>query len=603
MAERVLSIEMGSSLTKVIETDLGAKSPKVYNSFVVTTPEGMLKDGIVDADDEFVNTFLRMLTVKRIKTRRAVFTISSSKIATREARIPYCKESKIKDVVRTNLSDYFPIDGSQYMFSHSVIGVEYESKEEKTEAIEDKKEDSKTPLTKAEQVKAELDSGTARVAGKQKRGKAIGYKLLLLAAPKQLIQSYEKLAQSIGLSIAALDYNGNSVFQASKDECGDGVQLIVKVDEKGTLLMVLEDGATTLNRTIPYGIDEAIKSLMNTDIFGDTKDYEKAVAISRSKQVLMPSFEECDTEDAKEEFAVRSEITLTLRSLAGGIIRVIDYYNANHSQRPVEKMLITGLGADFAGLDVLLTSEIGLKIRDITRVAGVDIDRIFRGSTYSEFVGCIGASLSPIGFYPETAEEEGRKDRDSNVTASALGWGILAAGVLASIGMIAYFMIPYMQEQELNTSYKATIEELQPVYDMYLDYLELENDVKYVEALDSATVNRNENLVKFLGSLENNMPSTFMLNSLNARPDGVTLDATVATKEEVAYAISRLKQTEGFITADTASITEMVQEETGEVKYSFVANMVYAPMELEVAEDVAYESTESTDTAEEQPQE
>jgi type IV pilus assembly protein PilM len=593
MAERVLSIEMGNSLTKVIETDLGAKSPKIYNSFVVTTPEGMLKDGIVDTDDEFVNTFLRMLTVKRIKTRRAVFTITSSKIATREARIPYCKENKIKDLVRTNLNDYFPIDGSQYMFSHSIIGLEYEAKDEDNTAIEEKKkDDSKAPMTKAEQVKAELDSGTVKVAGKSKRGKPIGYKLLLLAAPKQLIQSYEKLAQAIGLSIAALDYNGNSVFQAAKDECHDGVQLIVKVDEKSTLLMVLEDGATTLNRTIPYGVDEAIKGLMATDIFGDTKDYEKAVNIARTKQTLMPSFEECDTEDPKEEFAVRSELTLTLRSLTGGIIRVIDYYNANHNQRPVEKMLITGLGANFTGLDVLLTSEIGLKIRDITRVAGVDIDRIFRGATYSEFVGCVGAVLAPIGFYPDSAEEEDRKGRDANSTGNAIAWGVLAAGVIASIAMIAVTMVPYMQEQETNESYKKTIEELQPVYDMYLDYLELENDVKYVEALDSATVNRNESINKLLGSLENNMPSTFMLNSLVATPAGVTLDATVATKEEVAYALSKLKMTEGCITADLASVSEMVQEETGEVKYSFVADLTYSPMEEEVTEDVAYEQPE-----------
>ena len=456
----------------------------------------------------------------------------------------------------------------------------------------------KAPLTKAEQVKAELDSGTAKVAGKQKRGKAIGYKLLLLAAPKQLIQSYEKLAQSIGLSIAALDYNGNSVFQAAKDECRDGVQLIVKVDEKGTLLMVLEDGATTLNRTIPYGVDDAIKALMQTDIFGDTKDYEKAVNISRSKQVLMPSFEECDTEDPKEEFAVRSEITLTLRSLAGGIIRVIDYYNANHGQRPVEKMLITGLGADFTGLDVLLTSEIGLKIRDITRVAGVDIDRIFRGTTYSEFVGCIGAALSPIGFYPESADEEDRKGKDANSVGNALGWGVLAAGVIASIAMIAVTMVPYMQEQELNESYKTTINELQPVYDMYLDYLELENDVKYVEALDSATVNRNEDLVKFLGTLENQMPSTFMLNSLTASEDTVILDATVATKEEVAYAISKLKQVDGFITADTTSVTEMIIEDTGEIMYSFVAEMIYAPQELEVEDEVVYEDSAADAAAE-----
>ena len=594
MAERVLSIEMGNSLTKVIETDLGAKSPKIYNSFVVMTPEGMLKDGIVDTDDEFVNTFLRMLTVKRIKTRKAVFTISSSKIATREARIPYCKESKIKELVRTNLQDYFPIDGSQYMFSHSVIGLEFEAKDEAVpSAIEDKKEDKKEPLTKAEQVKAELDSGTVKVAGKSKRGKPIGYKLLLLAAPKQLIQSYEKLAQAIGLSIEALDYNGNSVFQAAKDECRDGVQLIVKVDEKSTLLMVLEDGATTLNRTIPYGIDEAIKGLMQTDIFGDTKDYEKAVNIARSKQVLMPSFEECDTEDPKEEFAVRSELTLTLRSLAGGIIRVIDYYNANHNQRPVEKMLITGLGADFTGLDVLLTSEIGLKIRDITRVAGVDIDRIFRGTTYSEFVGCIGAVLAPIGFYPESAEEEDRKGRDVNATGNAIAWIVLAGGVIASIAMIAVTMVPYMQEQELNSQYKARIEELQPVYDMYLDYLELENDVKYVEQLDSATINRNEQLVKFMNTLENDMPSSFMLNTLSANTGGVTLDAKVSTKEEVAYAISKLKQVDGFITTDLTSVTEVLIEETGEIQYTFVANMIYAPIELEAPEeDVTYDESE-----------
>ncbi len=586
MAERVLSIEMGNSLTKVIETDLGAKSPKIYNSFVVTTPEGMLKDGIVDTDDEFVNTFLRMLTVKRIKTRKAVFTISSSKIATREARIPYCKESKIKELVRTNLQDYFPIDGSQYMFSHSVIGFEFESKEEATaNSIEEKKEEKKEPLTKAEQVKAELDSGTVKVAGKSKRGKPIGYKLLLLAAPKQLIQSYEKLAQAIGLSIEALDYNGNSVFQAAKDECRDGVQLIVKVDEKSTLLMVLEDGATTLNRTIPYGIDEAIKGLMQTDIFGDTKDYEKAVNIARSKQVLMPSFEECDTEDPKEEFAVRSELTLTLRSLTGGVIRVIDYYNANHNQRPVEKMLITGLGADFTGLDVLLTSEIGLKIRDITRVAGVDIDRIFRGTTYSEYVGCIGAVLSPIGFYPESADEEDRKGRDVNTTGNAIAWFVLAAGVVASIAMIAVTMVPYMQEQELNAQYKARIEELQPVYDMYLDYLELENDVKYVENLDLATINRNENIVKFLATLENEMPATFTLNSIKANRSKVTLDATVATKEEVAYTISELKQIDGFLNAEVTSITEMLVEETGEIKYAFVADMTYAPIELKAPEE------------------
>ena len=587
MAEKVLSIEMGSSLTKVVETEIGSKSPKIYNSFVVVTPEGMLKDGIVDADDEFINTFLRMLTVKRIKTRKAVFTIASSKIATREARIPYCKPAKIKDLVRANLDDYFPIDGSQYMFSHSIIGTEYEAN---NEAIEDKnapEEEKKQPMTKKEQVEAELASGSVKVAGKAtKRGKAIGYKLLLLAAPRQLIQSYEKLAQSIGLQIMSIDYNGNSIYQAAKDECKDGVQLIVKVDEKATLLMVLEDGATTLNRTIPYGIDEAVKGLMKTDYFGDTKDYEKAVNVARSKQVLMPSFDECDENDSNEEFAVRSELTLTLRSLAGGIIRVIDYYNANHNQRPVEKMLITGLGADFTGLDVLLTSEIGLKIRDITRVAGVDIDRIFRGATYSEFVGCIGAIIDPIDFYPSDPSEEntGKKEGISGVTVALL---FLVACIVIAIVLVVMAILPYKAEMNDNERYNKTITELQPVYDEYLRYLELKNDVAYVESLDAATVNRNQDIVAFFEALEQGMPQSFMLNSVNCSETGISIDATVNTKEEVAASIYALKQIPGFISTDTTSVTQMLNAETGETLYSFIADMRYAPIEKEEAEGEA----------------
>lgn len=585
MAEKVLSIEMGSSLTKVVETELGSKNPKIYNSFVVVTPEGMLKDGIVDADDEFINTFLRMLTVKRIKTRKAVFTIASSKIATREARIPYCKPAKIKDLVRANLNDYFPIDGSQYMFSHSIIGTEYEAKDE---AIEDKNanaEEKKQPMTKKEQVEAELASGSVKVSGKStKRGKAIGYKLLLLAAPRQLIQSYEKLAQSIGLQIMSIDYNGNSIYQAAKDECKDGVQLIVKVDEKATLLMVLEDGATTLNRTIPYGIDEAIKGLMKTDYFGDTKDYEKAVNVARSKQVLMPSFDECDEDDSNEEFAIRSELTLTLRSLAGGIIRVIDYYNANHNQRPVEKMLITGLGADFTGLDVLLTSEIGLKIRDITRVAGVDIDRIFRGSTYSEFVGCIGAIIDPINFYPEDASEE-NASKDNGVSGTTIALLFLVACIVIAIALVVMAMLPYKSAMDDNERYNKTITELQPVYDEYLHYLELKNDVTYVESLDAATVNRNENIVAFFEALETGMPQSFMLNSVNATDSTITVDATVKTKEEVAAAIYAMKQIPGFISTDTTSVTQMLNTETGETLYSFVADMRYAPIVKESEEE------------------
>lgn len=585
MAERVLSIEMGYSLTKVCEMELGSKTPKIFNSFMVVTPEGMLKDGIVDSDDEFINTFLRMMTVKRIKTRKAIFTISSSKIATREARIPYCKESKIKDVVRANLGDYFPIDGSQFMFSHSIIGLEFEQDNTVDDAKQIEQRDS---MTKAEQVKAELEAGGK---GGKKKGKPIGYKVLLLAAPKQLVQSYERLANNIGLQIQSLDYNGNSIYQAAREECRDGVQLIVKVDEKATLLMVTEDGATTLNRTIPYGVDEAIKHLMGTYGFGEVNTYEKALEAARRRNVLMPSFDECDPESTNSEVKDKSSITLTLRSLAGGIIRVIDYYNANHSQKPIEKMLITGLGADFQGLDVLLTSEIGLKIRDITHVSGVDISRLFRGAAYSEYVGCIGACIAPINFYPESADDESSgRGGDVSVSASTVAFIFLGAGIVAAIVMVVMTMIPYLQETSKNEEYNARITELQPVYDQYLTYLKLTDDVKYVETLDAASKNRNADFVGFLGDLESCLPQDSMIEWISINEGGIQMDVQVLTKEEVAATIYNLKQLPYFIDTECTGVSQYVAE-AGNNAYEFSVTMTYAPLFDENADDAEAEET------------
>ena len=128
MANRILSVDMGYSLTKVCEMDYGVKNPKIYNTFVLNTPEGMISDGLINVKEEFLTLFQTMLNEKGIKTRKVIFSIASSKIATREAKIPYCKENRISDIVRANLSDYFPIDASQYVIAHSILGVEGETR-------------------------------------------------------------------------------------------------------------------------------------------------------------------------------------------------------------------------------------------------------------------------------------------------------------------------------------------------------------------------------------------------------------------------------------------------------------------------------------------
>lgn len=579
MAERVLSIEVGFSLTKVCEVEAAGKSPKIFNSFVIPTPEGMVRDGAVDVHDEFVNQFLRMMTVKKIKTKKAIFTVSSNKIATREAVLPYLKDKQIQPAIRANLSEYFPVDVTQYMFSHTLLETMYEQAEapvEEQTAEEPEVDENGNPVKK--KTKAALKV--------PKPGKATGLKFLILAAPKQLIQSYERLAKSCNLELETIDYNGNSIYQAAKEECKDGVQLIIKVDEKSSLLMVLEDGVIALNRTITYGIDEAIDALMQTKELGDTSTYEKALEIARRKTVILSSFDDKndvidldnETKDTKIK-ADKKAVTESMRTLVGGIIRVIDFYNSNHSARPIEKMYVTGIGADFSGLSNLLTNESGLKIKTLTHLSGIDIEKVFKDVTYGEYVACIGAAIDPLKWYPDKPEQKGAKGSEgkkSNVNTTLVALIVLLVGLIASAVMIVMTLLPYLKEKKTNEMYKEYIDEHQPEYDVYLECQAKETDLNNLELIDATTHNRNEEFLALLGDLEAEMPQSFVLEGLSADSEKVSLVAHVATKAESAYVVDKLKEFPMIASVETTAVNRTLTL-GGDYCYAFEVSCYYLP--------------------------
>lgn len=553
MASKVLSIEIGYFFTKVCEMDYQGKKPKIYNSFVIPTPNGLLQDGMLELENnDFATDFKNILIQKKIRTKAAIITISSSKIATREIRIPYCKENKIEDIVRSNLSDYFPIDVSQYMVAHSILEVEgvVKSGGEKS-----KKEENPT-----------------------------GYRLLLLAVPTQIIESYRRFATAAGLDLKEIDYNGNSLYQASKDVCLEGTQLVIKVDERSSALLVQRNGVIVLNRTIPYGIEEAVSALIDTNSWGELRNYEDALAVAGKETCILPNLEVNPQEEAQSEpdsheegaFNDKRHVTTTLFTLINGISKVIDYYNTNHLDEPIEKMYITGVGADFMGLPALLSNEVGSEITKLATVAGISAEKMFVTENYGEYVSCIGAALSPVHFCSDKDEKKGKNK--GNVDSVRIALVFCISCFVAGIIMIIAALVPYISEKKKEKEYNAIIEELQPAYDVYIDYQSVLLQSERMKMLDAQTINRNEDLVSFINILETNMPSGFCLNDMTATATGIIMNVTVRTKEEAASVLEELSRLDSFIFVDTTSLSEVIME-IGETQYSFSVELTYAPIE------------------------
>lgn len=580
MAGKVISIEIGYSLTRVCETDYKSKTHKVYKSFTVPTPDGVINDGALMITGEYVDMLKKALAENKVKTKQVMFTITSAKIASREVVIPFVKENRIADVVNANASDYFPVDLSQYQLAYSILGVIGETK------------------------------GTQQ------------YKLLVMAAPIALLNGYYDLAKALKLELAAIDYAGNSIYQVVKEECKQGNNLIVKVDERSTLVMVVQNGVLSFTRNVAYGVDEAVDAVMESRQWGDIQNFSQALQVLEGNDcVMLPKQNNTETVNAQSadaeaqdaeaaetvssgtaveaaptveeqtpETRAKQAVTESLQPLTGGIARVIDYYVSHNSNATIDRVLLTGMGANIRGLAELLSREINHPIEILRQAAGWNLEKNFKKEYYGEYIACVGAAAEPLGFKKEAdkgkgkAKGEGSSKSGMAVNGSAIAYTLLIVGVIVAIVLAVIPMVRYIGLQKTNTELKAQSSELQEIIPVYNEYVTTKAEYTKVNAMYEATENRNEELYDFIVELEEKLPSSVNALSFTSDVTTVTINMTVATKDDAIAAIEQLRSFDSLIgeTVTVSALTTQEEEESGVTGVNFTAVALYRPIEDDV---------------------
>lgn len=505
---KVLSVEIGYSLIKIMETDFKAKSPKIYRCVNLQTPSGVLNDGELNVTGDLVAIINDALMARRMKTKQVVFTITSSKIASREVILPNVKENKVETLVRANASDYFPVDLSRYEISYTLLGMVGEEKD------------------------------------KMQR------KVMVFAAPQALLEGYYTLAERCGLTLVAMDYSGNSVFQVIKKECGSGIQMVVKVDERSSIITVLEEGQLVLQRSIPYGVDEAVETLIKTRVY-DAADYKEAVELLRRKtcvnRTLRPRTDFADADedegelDEGEQFAAaRQQVTGALEALVSGIARVIDFYNSRNYGKQIDKTYLTGLGGDFSGLSKLLTNELGMRIVVLTKAEGFNLAKAFRETGFGGYIACLGAAVAPLGFLPSKNAE--KKEKEKVTLTPLLAVSVLILCLIISIAWFVVAYMPYSEAAEENSRQRSEVQTLAQLYvPDYLEYTTTKQAYEYMFASYGQTRLVTQYVVEFIEEMERKMPHAFYISTMHVNATGFSMAVTVATKEEAAECIEQLR--------------------------------------------------------------
>lgn len=555
MNNRVLSIEIGNSFTKICEIDYKVKKPKVYKVLTVETPEGVVVDGMLQPTQEYADHLVNALGTNGIRTKRVIFTISSTRVASREVQIPNVKASKIEALVKTNANDYFPVDLTQYEIGHYLAG------------------------------------------GLTEEGKL---RVMALAVPKALLDSYYQLAQMCGWEVECFDYSSNSLYQILRDEKSEKVTMMIKIDENSTIVTVLSAGKVLLQRTVAYGVQDAIETMIASgayavnDPMSAVERFQKKTCLNRVLHQGDKLWEEnagrWEDEDAgnAEVTAARQKITSSLEPLIVGVSRVIDFYDSRNSDTPIERTYVTGLGGSFSGMSKLFTNCLERKVHTLSDMDDkIGMSKAIRSTRPAAYISCLGAVLAPVGLIDKSTQKAKGLTVVSGTNYTFVSVAILVLGVILSIAMAVTSLTRYFGTVAENVALQARVEELQPAQAVYNEYLSAAAQYDKYKYLYEYTENPNENLVEFINELEQILPSSFWTNSFSSDMEGISMSVTVEGKAAAARTILNIRNMESIEDVQISNITD-TQNELGESAVTFSITGTYADIHADT------EETEST---------
>lgn len=516
---KILSIEVEASQVRVAEIEVRGKKGRIYNCFCIPAPQGAVEDGQIRDTKSLGEVLKEELSQRKIKTKKVYFATGSTRIASREVRIPFVKANRIQSIIEANATDYFPIDVSKYVLSYSVIDVE-------SQKAEGEKEETKQ------------------------------YHLMVYAAPKAISAAYAEFAENAGLTMTGITYTGDSIYHSVRGEYAKGTHILVKIELKGTSITIIRDGELALQRNINYGVDSAVETVRAFPEFGDRLDVNEALEVLCSRKCInsaldMEPAEEAVSDEARMMETARAEVTESLRYRIGNISRIMDYFISRHTDAMFESIDCCGLGAEVKGLMQLLSNELGQQVNVLDKLENFALPV----SAQDEDAYLYAAVLAPGTSGVNLMEKISRKKKEKKDTLSG-AIIIFAVGTVAGVVLTAAGYANRIYQQHEQDRLNQRITEESSIEDIYNAYNNAKSQYDNYENMYQYTNTPNEGLKNFIEEMEEKMPSDITVESFSSTGTQVSFSMRVTSKSAAANAIMQLRTFESLATVTTTGIDE-----------------------------------------------
>lgn len=537
---KVLTVEItNESITIVEVTPSDKKQTIVHNTLIFETPDDSYEDGTIKNVERIASAIREQLDSNGITNKNVIFVLTSTKVVNREVLIPDVKENKVRGIVSANASEYFPVNIEDYVVSHSIL----------------------------EHV---VDENNAKQL-----------KLMVVAAPLNMVKGYYELGSMVGLNVQSIDYVGNAMLQMIKTQTSASTTtMVIQLGSETTILNIVRGDTLLLQRTVPYGINPVVTEVMEEK----GVDATTAMTLLQNDRLITVDFDD-------------NAATGAFRYLINNIGRIVDYYMTKNPDKPIDDVYLTGDGALIRGIDGLFKIQLNIQTRVLDSLYNVKFDQKIDLKIYNPvyLIVAIGAAFEPMGF--RLSEVKGSSSSNVDYVKGA----IVAAVVLiaAGVAVSAVSIVMKNASQQKRDNLNAQILAIQDVEQVINEYEETKAKYEDAMVMYNQTRTLNENVSMFIDALEANQPKDMIITEYSSDDEAVNISGSSASYDAIAKLVVQLKKVECIENAFVTSIDEEEDDDTGSITYTFSLTCNFVSMvEEETENEIESETGDATLQAE-----
>lgn len=312
----VFGLDIGASSAKIVQLAKHGNTVKLEGYGRASIPAGILTEGIIFYPEKLgtiIKDLLGSVQWGKITAGRVALGLPEAKIFTRILNVPNIKERELDEAVRWETEQYIPVPITDLYIDYQVIN-----------SSED------------------------------------GHQVLLVAAPKTIVDSYLQLLDVLGLEPHSIEMSLSAIVRA-----------MISSQKEPKATMVIDVGGVASDVCI---YDRRIIQLTGSIPIGGSQ-LSQAIATELGEGIRKS--EEIKTEYGLSESPYKDKITratmLPINSLVQEVKRISKFYESRGDEKPdqktplqkIEQIIITGGGASMPGITEHLS-----KLLDVSVVLG-----------------------------------------------------------------------------------------------------------------------------------------------------------------------------------------------------------------------------------------